>query len=201
MSQDDETMEVHRQLMGITGGDSSAAAWLFDTFSEDLFVRLRHRYGYPGGLDPDDLLQDAFLFYFQREAKVLRDFLERTPPSDQTRAALLRHLWDLACGIASNRRRSAALRSVEPIDEVRTTSSRPNAERRSIDRDVLLRMDECLRSGNRRVYLYYKLRYRDGLAPQEVADITGWSRKATYKLKQALNEAVEHCAELLGIER
>lgn len=196
-----ESEEVHQHLQAILDGDRSSAAWLYDTFADELFVRLRHRYGYPGGLDPDDLLQDSFIFYFQRQAKVLGDFLRRTPRRRLTRKALLRHLWDLACGLASNRRRSAALRTVVPIDELRTRATTADAERQTIDRDAVEQLDRCLSESGERLYLYYKLRYRDGLTPQQVARATGWSMKATYKLKQRLNEAVERCAELLGIER
>ena len=67
--------------------------------------------------------------------------------------------------------------------------------------EVVGQLDECLSESGERLYLYYKLRYRDGLTPQQVSRAAGWSMKATYKLKQKLNEAVERCAELLGIER
>lgn len=197
---DSEAAEVGSQVRALVDGDPNAAAWLYDTFADTLYRRLRHRYGYPGGLETDDLLHDAFVFYFQREAKILADFLERTPPAERTRAVLARYLWDLACGVASNRRRSSALRITVPIDELRTPAADGDLELRSIDRDLLRRLDECLSSDNARVYLYFKLRYRDGLEPQQIVTTTGWSRKATYKLRQALNDAVARCAELLGIE-
>ena len=192
--------EIEHRLRALIGGDQDAAAWLYDTFAASLHRRLRRRYGYPGGLEADDLVHDAFVFYFQRDAKVLADFLERTPPSSRTAATLLRHLWDLACGIASNRRRSAALRDAAVLDEGYTPSREPDFELRSVDRDLLRRLDECLRGSGSRLYLYFKLRHHDGLEPQQIVTVTGWSRKATYKLRQALNDAVARCAELLGIE-
>ena len=66
--------EVGRQLARIFAGERRGAAWLYDTFAPRLHRRLRGRYGYPGGLETDDLLHDAFVFYFQHRAKVLRDF-------------------------------------------------------------------------------------------------------------------------------
>ena len=66
--------------------------------------------------------------------------------------------------------------------------------------DLLKQLDRCLRAQRARIYLYYRLRYYEGLTPEEIARATGWSRKATYKLRQALNEAVRTCARELGIE-
>jgi len=40
----------------------------------------------------------------------------------------------------------------------------------------------------------------DNLTPEEIAQSTGWSRKATYKLKQTLNSEVQTCAEALGLD-
>lgn len=195
--------EVGRTLRCLLEGDRAAAAWIYDTFADRLYRRLRRRYGYPGGLDPDDLLHDAFIFYFQNDGKVLRDFLERVPPEKQTRERLERHLWDLACGVASNRRRSASLRDHWSLDEnpVEPADDRaPSLEERAVGRDQLARLDRCLEGQNGRVYLYYRLRFWDGHTPNEIAEIMGWSTKATYKLRQALNEAVRFCAESLGIE-
>lgn len=192
--------DVRPQLRRIAEGDRAAAAWLYDTFASDLFRRLRQRFGRPGGPDPEDLLQDAFAFYFQRGAKVLHDFLERHADGEPTREALARHLWDLACGLAANRRRSAWARKVIPFaDRQDFAAPEPGAETGAVARDALQRLDRCLREGRARVYLYFKLRYVDGLSAEEVATATGWSIKATYKLRQSLGEAVRRCAERLGL--
>lgn len=191
--------EVHEQLRRIVEGDREAAAWLYDSFASDLFRRLRQRYGRTGGLDPEDLLQDAFTFYFQRDAKVLSDFLKRQPPGGASRESLAGHLWDLACGVASNRRRSAWGRRVVPLADTERAAPEPDAEEGTMARDALERLDRCLRAGRARVYLYFKLRYVDALTADEVATVTGWSMKATYKLRQVLNEAIRRCAERLGL--
>lgn len=194
--------EVHRQLTRLLAGDREAAGWLYDTFSPGLFRRLRRRYGHLEGIEPDDLLHDAFLFFFQREGKVLRDFMERVGLEEQTPARLERHLWDLACGVASNRRRSEALRDHRSLDASPQHEREPDddtQEKHLLHRDELARIDQCLAGRGTRLYLYYKLRYWDGYTPTEIAGIMGWSQKATYKLRQTLNEAVRLCAGLLGI--
>lgn len=192
--------EVRGQLERLLDGDRVAAAWLYDSFSPSLFRRLRQRYAHLK-IDPNDLLHDAFIFYFQRDGKVLRDFLERVAPQDQTPGRLERHLWDLACGIASNHRRAAALRDSQSLeaDGVGAELEDDRQEKLLLDRDELNRLDECLREGDSKLYLYYKLRYWDGFSPSEISAMTGWSRKVTYKLRQSLNEAVRECAERLGI--
>lgn len=194
--------EVHRQLERILAGDREAAGWLYDTFSPGLFRRLSRRYGHLEGIEPDDLLHDAFLFFFQREAKVLRDFVERVRREEQTPVRLERYLWDLACGVASNRRRSASLRGQWSVDAVPLPQRGPRddaQEAHLLSRDEVTRIDQCLAKQGTRLYLYYKLRYWEGYTPMEISAIMGWSRKATYKLRQRLDEAIRHCAELLGI--
>ncbi|MCB1033540.1 MAG: sigma-70 family RNA polymerase sigma factor [Acidobacteria bacterium] len=191
---------VRHRLTGILEGDREASAWLYDTFGPRLYRRLKQRYSYPGGLDGEDLLQDAFLFFFQNDGRVLRRFLEQVPPQQQTPGQLETYLWDLACGVASNRRRSAFHRRVVSLFDRHDIPLDPLAERHAIDRDTVERLEDCLREGRERVFLYYVLRYKDGLAPEEVAAVCGWSRKATYKLKQLLDKAVATCARLLGIE-
>jgi len=193
------TVEVHERLRRLVSGDREAAAWLYDAFAPGLYRRLRQRYGRSGGPDPDDLLQDSFVFFFQNGAKVLRDFLERTPEDGRAPAALERHLWDLACGVASNRRRSAWGRNVVLLEKVSATSPAAGADRAALARDSLARLDDCLQGSSARVYLYYKLRYFDGLSPEEISTAAGWSRKASYKLKEMLNEALRKCSELLGL--
>ncbi|MEM1183001.1 MAG: hypothetical protein AAGM22_31960, partial [Acidobacteriota bacterium] len=83
----------------------------------------------------------------------------------------------------------------ESFDEA---DERPTAEQEALDRDRLERLADCIERANARVFLYFSLRFRDGLAPEEIVTVTGWSKKATYKLKQRLNDAVEVCAEALG---
>jgi len=192
-------VEVEERLLQVVEGEREAAAWLYDTFAPRLYRRLRQRYGQSGGAEPEDLLQDSFVFYFQNGCKVLRDFLERTPREGRTAATLERHLWDLACGLAANRRRSAWGRKVVLLDDFRAASPEAGSERSLLARDSLSRLDACLKGAKGRVYLYYKLRYFDGLSPEEISQTAGWSRKASYKLKESLNEAVRRCAELLGL--
>ena len=195
----EEPASVRPSLERLIHGDPAAAAWLYDDFAPGLFRRLRRRYQRDGGPDAEDLLQDAFIFFFQNDCKVLRDFLEKTPATELTAARLERRLWDLACGLASNRRRSAWSRKVVSIDEFREPDPDAGSERRSLARDHLRRLDACLRDGRERVYLYFQLRFRDGLSPDEVTRATGWSKKATYKLKDALNQALGVCTERLGL--
>ncbi|MEM7356131.1 MAG: hypothetical protein AAF657_35270 [Acidobacteriota bacterium] len=194
---DSGSSNVARRVEDVLAGVPQAIAWLYDTFAPGLYRRLRRRYGYPGGAEPEDLLQDAFVFYLQHDAKVLRDFATRNPPRRQTASILERHLWDLACGIASNRRRSARRADVVPITGDRPSPA-PGAERQTLDRDLLRRLADCLRRGNARIFLYFTLRYSDGHSPAEIAAATGWSKKATFKLKQKLGDALRRCNQQLG---
>lgn len=188
--------EVEERLEHIQDGDTDSAAWLYDTFAPRLARRLGSRY--PDlSTELEDLVHDAFILFLRPEGELVRTFLDRYPV---TRSSLERRLWDLACGLASNRRRSFRRRKVVALDDRDRTAPDPTAERATIDRDQLRRLDACLRKANPRVYLYFKLRFRDGLSPEEIADVTGWSRKATYKLKQALNLEVERCAGELGLD-
>lgn len=191
---------VHQRLLGVVAGKRSDVAWIYDTFAGRLFRRLRQRYGFPGGLDAEDLLHDAFVFFFQHDYRVLRSFLERVPKARQTQVRLERYLWDLACGIAANRRRSA--KAAPDLEEAKPDrpSKAPDAEQSLVARDRLVRLDACLEGKGSRLYFYYKLRYRDGLAPEEIARVTGWTRKSTYNLKTSLSRAVEQCADELQIE-
>lgn len=187
---------VEEKLERISKGDPEATAWLYDSFAPRLARRLRSRYP---DLDAEleDLVQDVFVLFLRPEGDLVRAFLDRHPP---TRSALERRLWDLGCGLASNRRRSARHQRVVYLDDRDRSDPIPDAERRAVHRDRLERLDTCLQKGNPRVYLYFKLRYRDGLSPEEIAQATGWSRKATYKLKQSLNQEVKACAEALGLD-
>lgn len=193
--------DVGRRLEQLLQQDPAAAAWLYDTFADGLYRRLRGRYAY---LEPDDLLQDAFLFYFQNGAKVLRDFLDRVPPAERSERRLGRHLWDLACGLAANRRRASKVRSgtsgFDEGQEDRLEDPASSIETRTADRDTLARLDRCLHQRGQRVALYYRFRFWDGYSPREISALTGWSMKATYKLRQALAHGLAACAEKLGLE-
>jgi DNA-directed RNA polymerase specialized sigma24 family protein len=185
---------VEQQLAKLLKGEREAMAWLYDTFAPRLFRRLRQRYAYPGGPDAEDLLHDAFIALLQHDFRLLRRFHER-PASEQTAATLERFLWDQACGVASNHRRTMARRPIEALPPTVELVQAPASEQALVDRDRLARLDACLEAGKTRVYLYYKLRYHDGLSPEEITRATGWSRKATYKLKEALNKALEQCVD------
>jgi len=193
-------VDVRMQLWRLVQGDEEAAAWLYETFATRLYRRLRGRYG-PIGLDADDLLQDAFVFFFQNNARLLRKYLERGTDGAEAEEDLFRYLWDQACGIATNRLRSAKRHRAEggELDETLPDFDPGRNPKRLLDVDVLRRLDRCLGERGQRIHLYFKLRFRDGFSPDEISQITGWSKKATYKLRQALTEAVELCVEQLGL--
>ncbi len=193
--------QVQAKIRRVVDGDREAAGWLYDAFSDRLFRRLRQRYGYAGGLDTEDLLQDTFILLFQNDYRVLRRFLDRYTDTEVREAQVERYLWDLACGIATNRRRSAVRRKVVPLIEPDRERVDPTAERSVVDRDTLLQLDACLQGRGTRVHLYHRFRHRDGLTPSEIVQVTGWSRKAVYKLKQVFNEALRACTEQLGIKQ
>ena len=190
---------VARRVRRVIAGDAESRAWLYDRFSTRLYRRLRSRYGNGHGLDAEELLQDTFLWAFQHDARVLMGFLERVPAGEQTETRLENHLWGLACGIASNRRRSLRRHPTLPWPDAEPEGDAEDPERSNVQRDMLARLSACLKRSRSRVYLYYKLRFIDGLTPEEISSVTGWSRKATYKLKLSLNAAVEQCAKRLGI--
>ncbi len=184
-------------LERVVAGDPEAATWLWETFSARLLRRLRRRYG---DLDAEELLGDAYLFYLRDDAAILRRALDRIDPGRTTAARIESWLWDQACGLATNRRRSAAHQRVVPLLPRSRPAREAGPERRIVARDTVKQLDRCLESSGGRLYLYFKLRYVDGLRPAEIVQATGWSRKVTYKLKQSLDEAVDRCAEALGLE-
>ncbi len=188
--------EVVTKLRGIIAGDQAAAAWLYDRFGPKLYRRLKARYPQ---LDTEDLFHDAFVLYYRNQARLLASFLEREPAESCDEHRLERYLWDQACGLAANRRRSSAFRKVVAISEVREPTEPGDHGRATINRDTLKKVLACLREKSQRVYLYFSFRFVDGLSPDEIAKTTGWSLKATYKLKQTLNKAVEECADGLGL--
>src|SRR5262249_5967386 len=130
VSADEPRVEVW--LSRLVAGEREAAAWLYDGFAKHLYRRLRLRYGYPGGLNPDDLLHDAFVYFFQDRCAAMRRILERTPPEGLTPEALERRLWDLACGVASNHRRAARRRGITTPEQNAHLSEGAVAEREAV---------------------------------------------------------------------
>ncbi len=190
--------ELPEMLEHALDGCTASKGWLYDRFAPKLLRRLRSRYQ-SAGLDAEELLHDAFVLFFQDDSRVLRSFVTRTPVSAQTDSKLECFFWNLACGIASNRRRSRRRFRPLPLLGADQRPGVEDAEQRNLDKDTLVRLDACLRRGNARVYLYYKMRFVDGLTPEEISQATGWSRKATYKLKLSLNQTIESCARKLGL--
>ncbi len=183
----------------ILAGDRDAVAWLYDTFAPRLLRRLGQRFGSIRGLDREDLLHDTFLYVLDHDGRVLERFVQRTADAEATEEALDRFLWSAACGIASNRRRSVLRHPAAPIDDQQEVASAGGGEGPAVARDVLERLGDCLFRRGERLYLYFQLRYLDGLRPAEIAQATGWSRKAAYKLKQSLDEALDRCVVKLGL--
>ena len=191
--------KLSQMLVKVIAGEPEAGAWLYDTFAPRLYRLLYQRYGPDGVFDPDDLVQDAFIFFLQNQGKVLRDFLDQYPESDHTESGLLRRLWELTRGVVANKRRYLKTHGFSSFPELLDVASTENLEQDAIRRELIIRLDACLKKKKTRIYLYYKLRYHDGLTPQEIVQVTGWSQKAVYKLKDHLNEAVRHCAQKMGL--
>lgn len=189
--------DLAERLEQIIAGDPDAQTWLYETFAPKLFRKLRNRYR-ATRLDPEELLHDAFVSFYQHEARVLRTFLDRTAAADRTLQTLDLYLWDLACGVATNRRRSAQARRTETLP-VHEPTAEVDAEQQASSREALQRLYDCLRGSKQRVVIYFLLRYVEGLTPEEVAEVTGWSRKATYKLRRDMSEALDACARRLGL--
>jgi DNA-directed RNA polymerase specialized sigma24 family protein len=190
--------EAHELAERLAAGDPEAIAWLYDNVAPELYRRLLRRYGYPGGPDAADVLQETFLLCLRDGARLLRGVVAGQPAGSSALPSLRRYLWDLACGVAANVRRSVWSRRT-PLPETPFAADEPGVERSASARDALARLDGCLQQQGERLYLYFKLRYVDGLTPEEIAAGTGWSRKTTYKLRQSFNEAVEGCLDRLGL--
>lgn len=195
----EQELDVAELLARVAEGDSAAAGSFYDRIAPRLYRRLRQRYSYLVEEDVEDLLHDAFVLVLRNGGELLRRALgageRRTLPQREAE----QYVWNLACGLVSNRRRTLATRKLVPLADWQETEGQDGAERTLVDRDALARLEACLRGGGARVYLYFKLRHDDGLSPEEIAQATGWSRKATYKLRQRLNEVVAQCAEKLGL--
>ena len=134
---------VRNRLEALRKGDSSEAEWLYETFGPLLYRRLRLRYSRVG-LDAEDLLQDAFIFFFQRQAAILGRYLEKFPAEDQNLLTLERFLWDQACGIASNRLLADKRRRSVPMGEDINWIPEDSGEAASLAKDTLERLDKCL---------------------------------------------------------
>ena len=191
--------ELTLRLERVGLGDELARRWLHDAYAPRLTRRLRARYSRYRSLDVDELLQDTFLFVYQHAPGTFTRFLEEVPVEERSEGRLDGYIWDLACGIASNRLRSARRRPAIAEVPVETIVDPADAERGTVDRDMLTKLTICLKRAGSRLFLYYMLRFVDGLAPEEISRATGWSRKATYKLRFALVEAIDRCARQLGL--
>jgi DNA-directed RNA polymerase specialized sigma24 family protein len=174
-----------------------AGTLLYDTFSPRIFRRLGQRYPHLSAADREDVVQETFLVVLRHEARLLASFLAQAPAA-LSEAALERFLWDQACGIASNRRKSSWRRLI-PFPAGLEPVSRRQEEAAAIDRDLLRQLDACILANDPRAHLYYKLRYRDGLSPQEIVQMIGWPRRSTYRLRQTLDKVLRRCAEKLGL--
>ena len=190
---------IHEHLRRILGGDREAGAWLYDTFAPGLYHRLRLRYGHLPGVEPADLLHDAFVLFLRPDGRLLRAFVARVPDDDAALPALEKRLWDLACGLASNRRRSAWSRRVVPMADLRATAG-DDVEAEVVDRDTLDRLGRCLEGESAEGHLYYQMRYVDGLKPRQIAALVGVARDEVYRLRAVLDRALRRCAERLGLE-
>jgi len=193
-----ESLEA--RLRRVVAGDRDAKMWLYDTYAGRLFRKLTARYGMHG-YNPEDLLHDAFIFYFQHDSRVIAGFLERHSGRTITEERVERYLWDLAGGVVANERRARRKDSLRSFETSSLVSDAPGPERAALSRDLLGQLADCIQEHGRRVFLYSRLRYVDGLEPEEIAAATGWSTKATYKLKTKLNETLALCAERLGLSR
>lgn len=187
------------QLERLIEEDEGARRWLHATFAPRLSRRLHARYARHPGLDVEDLFQDAFVFFYQHAPRTFGRFLAEVPLAQRSESRLDAYLWDLSCGIASNRLRSARRApAIAPV-AVESTQDPIDSEGRTLDRDVLKKLRSCLKRQGSRAYLYYKLRFVDGFTPEEIALATGWSRKTTYKLRMVLDTGIDRCARWLGL--
>ncbi|ANM29624.1 hypothetical protein ABI59_08600 [Acidobacteria bacterium Mor1] len=188
MTQQSIAEQVHAAVIG----DSEARDWMYREFHSALHRRLAGRYGRWKRLEIDDLVQDLFVLLFQNDAQALRRFVEGVPSKDQTSGRLAGYLWDAACGIMANRRRSyeRAPQFEEATPDVATAE---DLETRAHGRALIARLETELRRSETRVYLYYRLRCVEGLTPREISHVTGWTREETYALRGKFREFVQAC--------
>ncbi len=190
---------IRRQVERAARGESAAIGWFYQRFAPSLLRRLGARFAYLKACDPEDLLHDTFIYVLSRESLALRRFLDQAPLDASTDAAVERFLWSAACGVASNRLRTGRRHAAHRLEPERAANAIRSGEGRALARDALVRLASCLAERGEAHYLYFQLRYLDGLTPAEIVQATGWSRKKTYKLKQALDEALEQCVQRLGL--
>src|SRR5262245_39374780 len=126
MAEDPGTLE--ERLARVAAGDADAKMWLYDAFAGRLFRKLTLRYG-PHGYNPEDLLHDAFIFYFQHESRVIAAFVERHRGRPISEELVERYLWDLAGGVVANQRRSRRKDAVQALDAASIVSEAPGPER------------------------------------------------------------------------
>ena len=88
-------------LKEIVAGNMDQKALFYEAYSARLLRRLRARCRNWAGLDPEDLLQDAFVFCFRDDAAFLAKFLEHVPLEERTESRLECHLWDMASGLGA----------------------------------------------------------------------------------------------------
>ena len=150
-------------------------------------------------MEPSDLLHDTFVFFLRPDTTPLRRFLTEAPRGQGSFAALEKQLWDLACGLASNRRRAAWTRRAVPVAEIRDVAGESDSEGETVARDALEKLDRCIEGQSEEGYLYYQLRYVDGLKPRQIAAATGQAIDEIYRLKHVLDRALRRCAERLGL--
>jgi len=82
--------EAHEIAERLAAGDSDVIAWLYDNTGPNLYARLRRRYGYPGGPDAADVLQETFLLALRDDARLLRACVAGLPPGSPALPALER---------------------------------------------------------------------------------------------------------------
>jgi len=191
--------ELTARLEQVVAGDDLARGWLHVTFAPRLARRLQARYGRHRRMDVDEVVQDTFVFFYEHARSTFARFFAEVPEAQRSESRLDAYLWDLACGIASNRLRSLRRHPATDLVPVDTAADPVDEERRTLQRDLLERLRTCLKRVGSRPYLYYKLRFVDGFAPEEIAQATGWSRKSTYKLRLVLDGAIDRCARRLGL--
>ena len=187
---------VSAMLQAVVDGDAEAAHRLYDEMSPELLRRLRGRYGNIFG-EPEDLLQDAFLFYFQNDYKVLRDFMSRESKDTQTRSRLAGALWDLACGLVANRRRAQRSRD-RVFDPFQSSDQLKEADTGiytvAEQRDRLRDLERHLAAEDPDLASYCRLRFVHGYSPTEIAEHTGKPLRTVYKLRRSLSDALHNFA-------
>lgn len=190
---------VEQRLRRIIAGDREAALWLYDTFAPRLFRRLDRRYARPAGLDPNDLLRDAFVFFLQNDARVLATFLRRHAGREHSAAVLERYLWAQACSVVQVHPRLRSSRETTPISELEEAPGSPAPGHDLLSAAQRQRLDRCLHYADAQLYLDYKLRYSDGLSGEQAAKVAGWSVEEAAARHEALRATALRCVERLGI--